>query len=92
MPHDVAVSLGMAISICMIIAVSVCCYYFVQRTKATWKKGSGRPDDELQARIEALEGRVADIQDIVISIDDQLKRTARRLDLSADKTTDDLLQ
>ena len=43
-------------------------------------KQEGPPNEELTLRISALEKRLTDIQDIVISIDDRLSRPAIRKD------------
>jgi hypothetical protein len=59
----------------LIILASGCCFYIVQRTKAKWVAGTSQIE-QFENRIEAIEARLSDIQDIVISIDDQLKRSS----------------
>ena len=79
---------------CLIIFTGGMATYMNNRKRSGSKNNGIEPDraEKIEARLDDQEQRLTDIQDIVISIDDQLKRTARRPDLSADKTTDDLLQ
>jgi hypothetical protein len=60
----------------LIILASTTSYYIVTRTKAKWKNNHVQINklDMFEARIAAIETRLTDIQDIVISIDEQLKR------------------
>lgn len=59
----------------LIILASGCCFYIVQRAKAKWTPGTSQIE-QFEDRIQAIEARLHDIQDIVISIDDQLKRSS----------------
>ena len=65
-----------AFSMVLIILASGCFFYIVQRAKNKWKPGSAQID-QFENRIQLIESRLSDIQDIVISIDDQLKRPSQ---------------
>ena len=63
------------IGVIMIILASGLCHYIVQRAKSKpWESGKTPDVQKLEQRLESLEQRLTDIQDIVLSIDDQLKR------------------
>jgi hypothetical protein len=72
--EDVIAVLGF--SLVMVILASGCCFYIVQRARNKWKTGSAQID-QFEDRIQMIESRLSDIQDIVISIDDQLKRPSQ---------------
>ena len=78
MPETVAILLTLMTSIVVIILVSALCYNIVQRAKHGKKHGPNVQIEQFQTRIAAIETRLADVQDIVISIDDQLKRPTRQ--------------
>ena len=49
------------------------CYYLVRRANAKWHG----TQSQLEDRIQTIESRLGDIQEVVISIDDQLKRLSQ---------------
>jgi len=61
-----------AACVCLIILSAGTCHYIVQRAKNARKHGQVNAD-QLEQRLDILEKRLTDIQDIIISIDDQLK-------------------
>lgn len=72
--EDAVILLVLGVMAILIILASGCCYYIVQRTKAKWTTGTSQIE-QFEDRIQTIESRLSDIQDIVISIDDQLKRS-----------------
>ena len=48
------------------------CYYLVRRANTKWHG----TQSQLEDRIQVIESRLSDIQEVVISIDDQLKRSS----------------
>lgn len=58
----------------MIILASGCCYYIIMRARSL-KNSNRHTIDQFEDRIQNIENRLSDIQDIVLSIDDQLKRS-----------------
>jgi len=80
MSESVEILLTIAFSLVILLLTLSFSHYIVQRTKAKWTHGRGVQVDQFEARIAAIETRIADVQDIVISIDDQLKRTTSRPD------------
>ncbi len=77
--EDVIFVLGF--SLVMIILASGCCFYMVQRARAKGSMGSAQID-QFESRIQAIESRLSDIQEIVLSIDDQLKRPSQNAAIS----------
>lgn len=67
-----------AFGVVMIILASGICFYIVQRAKSKWGSGDQTKISEFEYRIQNIEARLGDIQDIVISIDDQLKRSKQQ--------------
>jgi len=78
MPETVAILLTLMTSVVVITLASALCYNIVQRTKHSAKHGPNIKIEQFEARIAAIETRLSDIQEIVISIDDQLKRPTRQ--------------
>ncbi|MGA1194936.1 MAG: hypothetical protein ACO36I_00415 [Candidatus Latescibacterota bacterium] len=74
--EDVIAVLGF--SLVMVILASGCCFYIVQRAKAKGNMSSAQIN-QFEDRIQTIESRLSDIQDIVISIDDQLKRPSQNV-------------
>lgn len=64
------------ISITVIFPLGLC-YYLVQKANANLKSASAQTA-QFEDRIQALESRVGDVQDVVLSIDDQLKQMTRQ--------------
>ena len=62
-----------AACVCLIILSAGACHFIVQRSKNLRKRGRVPDTDQIEQRLASLEKRLNDIQDIVISIDDQLK-------------------
>ena len=80
MSEPVEILLTITVGIVTILLASSFTFHIVQRTKAKWTHGRGVQVDQFEARIAAIETCLADIQDIVISIDDQLKRSKSKAD------------
>lgn len=59
--------------VCAVIVPLVVCYYILQKSKTKWQYDTTAVN-QLEDRIQNIENRLSDIQEIVFSIDDQLKR------------------
>lgn len=67
----------LTIAVCvagLLITISIM-HHAILRAKAKWKYEPGVQVEQFEARIANIENRLSDIQDIVIAIDDQLKRS-----------------
>ena len=82
--------LQIAFGICLIILAGGLVAYMNNRKRPRGTfKGIG-PDhaEKIEARLDALEQRLTDIQDVMITIDDKLDRQERRSDVSVGKGND----
>ena len=73
--EDAVILLTLSVTVILIILASGCCFYIIQRTKARWTTDTSQIE-QFEDRIQAIDARLSDLQDIVISIDDQLKRSS----------------
>lgn len=62
------------VGLAMVLLASGSCYYMVMRA-LSFRSGNQQTLDTFEGRIQNIEARLSDIQNIVLSIDDQLKRT-----------------
>ena len=74
--EDAIILMILGVTAILIILASGGCYYIVQRSKAKWTTDTSKIE-QFEDRIQAIESRLGDIQEVVISIDDQLKRSSQ---------------